>query len=194
MNISRIQDLADEFGIDWAETTEGTNGYPTNLKPCLTSFNSISQFEEVEVELKSRGYEVTSICIRQKDGWALWNWSSCCVKKGMYCMVGDNDWSVEVDPSADSDEVAFNLIVSGREFSDHGEFNKVIKHYEDFSSDLSLHMSPDDHKGTFTVFYNPDNNYMIERVANDETTGFYKDTWMEQIAMFVEFNDGEDEA
>jgi hypothetical protein len=190
MNFSETQDLAYEQGLEWAETTEGMNGYPTNTRPCLTDFASISEFENIEANLKARGYEVTPIIIRRKDGWALWNWSNGFIRKGMYRYVGENDWSIEVSSNDKAEEVAFHLIAEDREFDSFKEFEQTYDHMKDFIRDLSYYDI--DEEGGATVFYDPDNNCAIERVTFDETTGYSEDAWTEQIAMFVDFKESDD--
>lgn len=50
------------------EITQGSNGYPKNIKPAYIGFNSYEEAEEFKTQ-----FENSEICLfHKKDGWHLW--------------------------------------------------------------------------------------------------------------------------
>ena len=62
--------ISEDYGLECAEITEGTNGYPRCLRGCVLLNDKNATFERMESIAELYGVEVVSL--RRKDGWQFW--------------------------------------------------------------------------------------------------------------------------
>ena len=62
--------ISEDYGLECAEITEGTNGYPRCLRGCVLLNDKDATFESMESIAELYGIEVVSL--RRKDGWQFW--------------------------------------------------------------------------------------------------------------------------
>ena len=62
-----FRELADNNGLQFIETTSGTNGYPQDLKPALIGFNDYEEAEEFAQE-----HGLQTYIFHKRNGWQLW--------------------------------------------------------------------------------------------------------------------------
>jgi len=67
MDYNQMQDIASENGLQFVETTDQMNGYPSNIKGAIIGFDD---FEQAEALAKQTGLELR--VISKRDGWDLW--------------------------------------------------------------------------------------------------------------------------
>ncbi|MGL5713279.1 MAG: hypothetical protein ACRCX2_09690 [Paraclostridium sp.] len=60
----KLQKIAERHGLEIIETTDRSNGYPSNLKGAIIGFESFKQAEEIA---EKYNLEITSF--HKKDGW-----------------------------------------------------------------------------------------------------------------------------
>jgi len=63
-----IRDISEHEGLDYVETTTGSNGYPENLKFAIVGFKTFEQAQEIADKY---GLDIESF--KRKDGWQLWS-------------------------------------------------------------------------------------------------------------------------
>lgn len=59
--------IADIEGLQYVETTSGTNGYPQNIQDAIVGFDNWEQLEEVATK-----YNLNPINLHKRDGWQLY--------------------------------------------------------------------------------------------------------------------------
>lgn len=59
--------IADIEGLQYVETTSGTNGYPENIQDAIVGFDNWEQLEEVATK-----YNLNAINLHKRDGWQLY--------------------------------------------------------------------------------------------------------------------------
>lgn len=62
--------ISNDYDLECAEITEGTNGYPRCLRGCVLLNDKDATFERMESIAELYGVDVVSL--RRKDGWQLW--------------------------------------------------------------------------------------------------------------------------
>ena len=62
--------ISEDYGLECAEITEGTNGYPRCLRGCVLLKDKDVTFDSMERMAELYGVEVVSL--RRKDGWQFW--------------------------------------------------------------------------------------------------------------------------
>ena len=62
--------ISEDYGLECAEITEGTNGYPRCLRGCVLLKDKDTTFDSMERMAELYGVEVVSL--RRKDGWQFW--------------------------------------------------------------------------------------------------------------------------
>ena len=62
-----IKELAEDYNLEYIETTTGTNGYPQNIKPALVGFETFEQAQEI-----ADMYNLSIESFEKRDGWSLW--------------------------------------------------------------------------------------------------------------------------
>lgn len=62
--------ISEDYGLECAEITEGTNGYPRCLRGCVLLNDKDATFESMESIAELYGVEVVSL--RRRDGWQFW--------------------------------------------------------------------------------------------------------------------------
>lgn len=66
-NKADLREIAELNGLTYAESTSGTNGYPSNIKGIIIGFDSFTEAEKLADE-----YNLTIEIFKRKDGWQLW--------------------------------------------------------------------------------------------------------------------------
>ena len=59
-----LQKIAERHGLELIETTDKSNGYPSNLKGAIIGFENFKQAEEI-----AEKYNLEISCFEKKDGW-----------------------------------------------------------------------------------------------------------------------------
>ena len=62
-----LAEIADLEGLDYVETTIGTNGYPENIQDAIVGFDNWEQLEKV-----AEKYNLNAINLHKRDGWQLY--------------------------------------------------------------------------------------------------------------------------
>ena len=62
--------ISEDYGLECAEITEGTNGYPRCLRGCVLLKDKDATFDSMERMAELYGVEVVSL--RRRDGWQFW--------------------------------------------------------------------------------------------------------------------------
>jgi hypothetical protein len=62
-----LVEIADIEGLEYIETTSGTNGYPQNIQGAIVGFDNWEQLEEVATK-----YKLNPINLHKRDGWQLY--------------------------------------------------------------------------------------------------------------------------
>lgn len=71
VNSYELRDMiAEDYDLECAEITEGTNGYPRCLRGCVLLNDKYATFDSIERMAELYGVDVVSL--RRKDGWKLW--------------------------------------------------------------------------------------------------------------------------
>ena len=181
---NRIEELAERFGVTTAETTTGMNGYPQDLDLTITGFNTITELQEVYDELKVEGFDVFHIEMVKKEGQSLWNRGGCYPQVGMYARTNDSDWTVDFNPETDDAiEVAFDVILKGCELDDYEGFQKMLDNFDLFADEL------DSLDESCTVFFDPNQNYRVDYIVTNESTGYSRDTTTTKLGLSISFED-----
>ena len=66
-NQINLREIADNNGLTYAESTSGTNGYPSNIKGIIIGFDNFEDAEKLAEE-----HNLTIEFFKKKDGWQLW--------------------------------------------------------------------------------------------------------------------------
>lgn len=66
-NKADLREIADNNGLTYAESTSGTNGYPSNIKGIIIGFDN---FEEAQKLADEHNLKIEFFT--KKDGWQLW--------------------------------------------------------------------------------------------------------------------------
>jgi hypothetical protein len=190
---NRTRELADRFEVDTTETTTGTNGYPSDLNLALTNFDTITELEECAATLKAEGYDYTILQLHKRDGWSLWNRSSANIEKGMYCCESSGEWTVRINPDENIREVAEYIVLGDdkealTEAPSQEAEDELMKMVDEFESEVKAYAQQFPNT-TMTVFYEPDQGYAVERILNDESTGYHSDTHHYRLAIEINFEE-----
>lgn len=179
--------------LKYEETTDKSNGYPSNLRYALT-FESISELESHAKQLWEQGHDPQRVMLHRKDGWNLWHRQGAGVHKGMFRKSTDSEWTTEVDMQDNADEVAFRVVAEGREFDPIEDLQKTTEQCLSFRNEIEDILSEleDNNQQSATVFYDPDQDYRIDYYATDETTGYSYDTHQYQVGLIVNWKDEEE--
>ena len=62
-----LREIADNNGLTYAESTNGGNGYPSNIKGIIIGFDNFEDAEKLAEE-----HNLTIEFFKKKDGWQLW--------------------------------------------------------------------------------------------------------------------------
>lgn len=69
-----LRDIADEYGLEYVETTDQRNGYPSNIMGAIIGMDNFDIAEEIAAK-----YNLDIELINKRDGWQLWhrtgNWA-----------------------------------------------------------------------------------------------------------------------
>ena len=65
--VEELKDIADEYGLEYVETTDQRNGYPSNIKGAIIGMESFEQAEKIAAK-----YNLDIELITKHDGWQLW--------------------------------------------------------------------------------------------------------------------------
>lgn len=65
--VEELSDIADEYNLEYVETTDQRNGYPSNIKGAIIGFKS---FDEARAIADKYGLDIELIA--KHDGWNLW--------------------------------------------------------------------------------------------------------------------------
>lgn len=194
--ITRNNDLSEYLGLDYVETTVGSNGYPQSLNWAMTS-DSIAQLLKAKESLEQEGYEVEELFLKKKDGQQLWNRSNTYIKKGQMQIASDQDYYIDLDYNTSIDE----LIQEVKEFwyggdQDHlkelaldavedqsvesvAEFmDTIIKEAKSFIEEAG-------EEGVIRVFVNNNDLKHIDYTVTDDQTGYSYDSSSYQVAIRV---------
>ena len=66
-NKADLREIAENNGLTYAESTSGTNGYPSNIKGIIIGFDNFKDAEELA---EKHGLSIEFFT--KKDGWYLW--------------------------------------------------------------------------------------------------------------------------
>lgn len=66
--IKRMDEIAEENGLTFVETTSEYNGYPANVKDALIGFSNFDEAKRIADE-----NELSLIWINKRDGWNFWH-------------------------------------------------------------------------------------------------------------------------
>ena len=66
-NQINLREIADNNGLTYAESTNGSNGYPSNIKGIIIGFDNFEDAEKLAEE-----HNLTIEFFTKKDGWQLW--------------------------------------------------------------------------------------------------------------------------
>lgn len=84
-----IKELAEQYNLDYIETTTGSNGYPQNLQFAITGFDSFEKAQEL-----ADMYNLRIESFEKRDGWQLWsrrnNWMYQAYQLDVNRDFGDN--------------------------------------------------------------------------------------------------------
>lgn len=62
-----LEEIADIEGLEYVETTSGTNGYPQDIQEAIVGFENWEQLEEI-----AEKYKLEAINLHKRDGWQLY--------------------------------------------------------------------------------------------------------------------------
>jgi hypothetical protein len=178
----KTEDFATANGIGTSETTSGMNDYPSHLKMALTDFDTITQFEEVRDRLKSEGHDVEEIQLHRRDGWALWERGGVSVRKGMYATASQTETTLTIGCDESPNDCVFEFLIEGMEFDDAEQFERYMKMYKYLVAEVESAKKEDE---TVTLFLDPNNNYKVNYVVSDESTGYSEDTHNYKLGLLV---------
>lgn len=177
--------LADALGLEYVETTTGTNGYPRNLKHAIVS-GSIRELNELSDYLESLGFEVDKLELHRRDGWGLWERSSIpFFEEGVYLIADEQDFTFDYDPDWTEEEAKDELcefICGDSPVDNHAKLvmwlNKIDAYYEEMSS----------YDEPTTFFLDGVNDMSIMYGISKDNAGYSYDTHHKQLAIHVNFN------
>ena len=66
-NKADLREIAENNGLTYAESTNGSNGYPSNIKGIIIGFYKFEDAEKLAEE-----HNLTIEMFKKKDGWQLW--------------------------------------------------------------------------------------------------------------------------
>lgn len=66
-NQINLREIAETNGLTYAESTNGSNGYPSNIKGIIIGFDKFEDAEKLAEE-----HNLTIEMFKKKDGWQLW--------------------------------------------------------------------------------------------------------------------------
>lgn len=185
-NYNEVRELADEFGVNTSETTIGMNGYPMGLELAITDFDTITSLNDA-MDILNNKYPLSDIRVvelTRKDGQALWNRGDTTASVGKYSVIGDRDWAITFDPDTESaEQVAFEVVCEGRDLFDYETLQLMANICESFKDDISRYTE------NVIIFYDPNNNYKIDYVVGDESTGYSFDTRTVKLGIIIDFNE-----
>jgi hypothetical protein len=179
------QELSSLIGLNYLNTTTGSNGYPQNTNYAIIA-DTITELEEVAEKLESLGCSISKLELTKRDGWSFWNRSSLDFSKGHYHnYVSDQDYTVDIDcDEMDEDEIKqelFNVIVGdGSAIEDY----ERLSHYSNIINNLFDEIEYSE--GNRRFFLDANNDYSIDYSVSDEDTGYNYDTRHYQLAIAID--------
>jgi hypothetical protein len=107
-----LLETAEKYGLDYVQTTEGSNGYPKGLRHALIGFADPNQIYDVAHEIQDElgdNWETSIEVLQKKDGHALYQHSQFCGHVEGYDLTDRG--LIDVTPSA-KDEHEYIKVVS----------------------------------------------------------------------------------
>lgn len=157
-----IADLADTYGLNYDESTESGNGYPTNLKHFLHGFSDWNDLQEIAEETG-----LTPYVFKIKNGWSLYARHSQALEPFNYCsaLLGDNynDISAHSDDFFENEfkHVVNDALENCYGFDDLQIVKDLINKYEQLNEQLSEYDEND------YLIFDTQNREIIGKVENE---------------------------
>lgn len=63
----KLQKIAERYNLEIIETTDKSNGYPSNLKSAIIGFDNFKQAEEI-----AEKYNLKITSFHKRNGWSIW--------------------------------------------------------------------------------------------------------------------------
>jgi hypothetical protein len=191
-NNQKTFEYSEDNGLDYVETTNQSNGYPSNLRYALT-FESISELESHAEKLSEQGQDCQRVMLHRMYGWNLWHRQGADVRKGMFRKATSSQSTTEIDICDSADEIAFRIVTGYTQFDTLQELQRTTEQCIFFRNEIEDILSEleDNDQQSATVFYDPDQDYRIDYYATDETASYTYDTYQYKVGLIVNWKEEE---
>lgn len=167
LDIESIQDIYD---LEIVETTIGTNGYPSRVRPALTC-DSISTLQKVLDENEN----LESVWLHKRDGWSLWERSNGgYLDPETFMKESEIEYSIKLvcDENTTIEDVF--VAIFGYDWYEYQSTKDIIGSISNWENGEWGDLIREGFVGQ--VFYNPFNDYAIDYAVQVDQNGYCYDT------------------
>ena len=181
IDLDQYSDLGD-FQTTW--TTSERNGYPRHERQAIVAEYK-SELLALKEKLEEEGYTVGEAELDKRDGWGHWHRNEGVWIEGTrYDEPNEQEWASRILPDTDPKAEAFDIVFGGRDIEELSY--DLIKQMVGWMEDIYDEMPAEGEE--YTLFYDPDQNYRVERIALPDDARWRDDgngiTW--QLALLID--------
>lgn len=165
-----IESIQDMYDLEMVETTIGTNGYPSRVRPALTC-DSISTLQKVLDENEN----MESVWLHKRDGWSLWERSNGgYMNPDTFMRESEIEYSIRLvcDENTTIEDVF--VAIFGYDWYEYQSTKDIIGNISNWENGEWGDLIRDRFVGR--VFYNPFNDYAIDYTVEIDQNGYCYDT------------------